>query len=161
RVADDRTSVTLRKSDTGTLAGEASRPREALTAAGDPDDGIVGAVLDQAIARRASDALFSPGLRPRLRVDGNWVDAEAPVRAASDIEQAFLQRLSEARRHILADTGSVDLAFGRRDGAGTEVRFRVSLFRQHTGLAAALRPLWTALASLADLSLPAALVPMV
>jgi twitching motility protein PilT len=118
-------------------------------------------VLDRAIARHASDVLFSPGLRPRLRVDGSWIDADAPALAAPEIEQAFLRRLSDERRRLLAETGSVDLAFGRNDAAGTEVRFRVSLFRQHTGLAAALRPLWTALESLADLNLPAALLPMV
>ena len=157
RVADGRTTVTLRKSG----AGSAVVPTTPHEAAGDRDDGVVGAVLDQAIARRASDVLFSPNLRPRLRVDGNWGDADGPAMLGPEIEHAFVRRLSEERRRILAETGSVDLAFGRSDAAGTEVRFRVSLFRQHTGLAAALRPLWTALASLADLNLPVALVPMV
>ena len=156
RVADGRTTVTLRKS-----RGEAPLARGGVRDADDSDDGIVGTVLDRAIARHASDVLFSPGLRPRLRVDGSWIDADAPALAAPEIEQAFLRRLSDERRRLLAETGSVDLAFGRSDAAGAEIRFRVSLFRQQSGLAAALRPLWTALESLADLNLPAALLPMV
>ena len=156
RTADARTTVTLRR-----RTGDDPIEAPARQASDDRDDGVVGAVLDQAMARHASDVLFSPGLRPRLRVDGIWIDADAPGLASPEIERAFVRRLSDARRRLLEETGSVDLAFGRNDAAGTEVRFRVSLFRQHTGVAAALRPLWTALESLDDLNLPAALLPMV
>jgi len=156
RIADARTTVTLRR-----RTGDDPIETPARQASDDRDDGVVGAVLDQALARHASDVLFSPGLRPRLRVDGIWIDADAPGVASAEIERAFARRLSDARRRLLDETGSVDLAFGRNDAAGMEVRFRVSLFRQHTGVAAALRPLWTALESLDDLNLPATLLPMV
>jgi type II secretory ATPase GspE/PulE/Tfp pilus assembly ATPase PilB-like protein len=156
RIADARTTVTLRK-----RTGDDPIETPARQASDDRDNGVVGAVLDQALARHASDVLFSPGLRPRLRVDGIWIDADAPGMSAAEIDRAFVRRLSDARRRLLDETGSVDLAFGRNDAAGMEVRFRVSLFRQHTGVAAALRPLWTALESLDDLNLPATLLPMV
>ena len=176
RVTGGKTTVTLKKGGAspvppGTaalLSPDGRLPRTAAPAPParlpdpvDRDEGVLGAVLDQAIARHASDVLLSPGLRPLLRVDGEWKEAEASPIAASDLEHAFFPRLSEERRRVLTDTGSVDLAFGRADvTTGDEVRFRVNLFRQHTGLAAALRPLWTALASLAELNLPAALLPM-
>jgi Tfp pilus assembly pilus retraction ATPase PilT len=153
---DARTTVTLRR-----RTGDDPIEAPARQASDDRHDRVVGAVLDQAMARHASDVLFSPGLRPRLRVDGIWIDADAPGVAPAEIDRAFVRRLSDARRRLLDETGSVDLAFGRNDAAGMEVRFRVSLFRQHTGVAAALRPLWTALESLDDLNLPATLLPMV
>ena len=156
RIADARTTVTLRR-----RTGDDPVVTTARQASDDRDDGVGGAVLDHAMARHASDVLFSPGLRPRLRVDGIWIDADATAVATADIDRAFVRRLSDARRRLLDETGSVDLAFGRSDAAGMEVRFRVSLFRQHTGVAAALRPLWTALESLDDLNLPATLLPMV
>jgi twitching motility protein PilT len=159
RVAGDKTTVVLRRPRPAPAAGPAT---VAPAAGGDPAAGFLGAVLDQAIARHASDVLLSPGLRPRLRVDGAWTDADAAVVDASELEQAFLPSLSPERRRTLAETGSVDLAFGRTDAAsGDTVRFRANLFRQHTGLSAALRPLWTALGGLSELNLPAALLPVV
>jgi twitching motility protein PilT len=154
-VAAGKTTITLTKPDAG--SAEPPPRREAPAS-----EGVLDAVLDQAMARRASDVLLSPGLCPLLRVGGDWIEGDASPVTTADVEDAFLSGLSEARRRTLAEVGSVDLALGRADAAtGDEVRFRVSLFRHHTGLAAAIRFLWPALASLRDLNLPAALVPIV
>jgi twitching motility protein PilT len=161
RVEDGTTTVTLEKGD-ARIAPEPSVARPAVAAR--PDDrepAPVAAALDHAMGRRASDVLLSTGLRPRVRVQGEWVEVEAPPVTAADLEQAFVSRLAEERRHSFEETGSVDLAYVRHDPrTGDDVRFRVNLFRQQTGLAAALRPLWTMLPSLADLHLPAALQPI-
>ena len=161
RVEDGTTTVTLEKGD----ARAAPEPSVAQPAVATPsherEPAPVGAALDDAMSRRASDVLLSTGLRPRVRVQGEWVEVEAPSVTAADLEQAFVSRLAEERRHSLEQTGSVDLAYVRHDPrSGDDVRFRVNLFRQQTGLAAALRPLWTMLPSLADLHLPAALQPI-
>jgi twitching motility protein PilT len=172
QVVGNKTTVTLRKVGGSTAAASpgavATLPADS-TAIRPPDSGdpgeevhdrLLGAVLDQAIRRHASDVLLSPGLPPLLRVDGAWTDGDAATVTRSDVEQAFLPRLSPERQRLLAETGSVDLAFGR-GGGGDTVRFRANLFRQQTGLAVALRPLWTALEGLAELNLPAALLPIV
>ena len=167
RIADGRTTVTLEKGDgtRGAGAAAAAAPSRAaplgLTTSPEHEPIPLTAALDRALARRASDVLLSTGLRPRVRVEGEWVEVEAPVVAAADLEHAFVSRLADERRRSLEQTGSVDLAFVRRDPrTGEDVRFRVNLFRQFTGLAAALRPLWTILPSLAELHLPAALQPI-
>jgi twitching motility protein PilT len=161
RVEDGTTTVTLEKGD-ARIAPEPSVPRPAVAACSDDrEPAPVAAALDQAMSRRASDVLLSTGLRPRVRVQGEWVEVEAPPVTAADLEQALVSRLAEERRHSFEQTGSVDLAYVRHDPrSGDDVRFRVNLFRQQTGLAAALRPLWTMLPSLADLHLPAALQPI-
>src|SRR5262249_56243839 len=123
--------------------------------------GAVGAGVDRAVGRRACDVLLSTGLRPRVRVEGEWTEVEAPVVTAADLEHAFVSGLADERRRTLEQSGSVDLAFVRQDPrAGEDVRFRVNLFRQYTGLAAALRPLWAILPPLPALHLPAALPPL-
>jgi len=161
RVEDGTTTVTLEKGDPR-IAPEPSVAGPAVPARSDDrEPAPVAAALDHAMSRRASDVLLSTGLRPRVRVQGEWLEVEAPPVAAPDLEQAFVSRLAEERRHSLEQTGSVDLAYVRHDPrSGDDVRFRVNLFRQQTGLAAALRPLWTMLPSLADLHLPAALQPV-
>jgi len=165
RVEDGTTTVTLEKGD-GPTAAEPSVARPAAQATGatrsdDREPAPVAAALDQAMSRRASDVLLSTGLRPRVRVEGEWVEVEAPPVTAADLEQAFVARLADERRHSLEQTGSVDLSYVRHDPrSGDDVRFRVNLFRQQTGMAAALRPLWTILPSLSDLHLPAALQPI-
>src|SRR5262249_146767 len=161
RVEDGTTTVTLEKGDPRT-APEPSVARPAVPArSDDPAPPPAPAALAPARGRRGSGGLVSPGLCPRVRVQGEWVEVEAPPVAAADLEHAFVSRLAEERRHSLEQTGSVDLAYVRHDPrSGDDVRFRVNLFRQQTGLAAALRPLWTMLPSLADLHLPAALLPI-
>jgi twitching motility protein PilT len=176
RIADGRTTVTLEKGDgAGTAAPPASAAPASspaathlasqpagVTSPAESEPGPLAAALDLAMTRRASDVLLSTGVRPRVRVEGEWVEVEAPPVAASDLERAFVSRLADERRHALDQTGSVDLAFVRNDPrTGEDVRFRVNLFRQHTGLTAALRPLWTILPTLSDLHLPAALLPIV
>jgi twitching motility protein PilT len=157
RVAAGKTTIVLTRPGAASAAPPPSAPD-----ATDREQGALWGVLDRAIARRASDVLLSPGLRPLLRVGGDWIEGDASPVDPSDIERTFVSPLSEARRRTLAESGSVDLALGRTEpGTGAEVRFRVSLFRHHTGLSAAMRFLWTALASLPELNLPAALLPVV
>src|SRR6516162_6191671 len=82
RVEDGTTTVTLEKGD-GRADAEplAARPapQPAVTAGSDDREPVpVAAALDQAMSRRASDVLLSTGLRPRVRVEGEWVEVEAP-----------------------------------------------------------------------------------
>ena len=113
RVEDGTTTVTLEKGD-GSNAAEppAARPaaQPAVTARSDDHEPApVAAALDHALSRRGSDVLLSTGLRPRVRVEGEWVEVEAPPVTAADLEQAFVSRLAEERRRSLEQTGSVDI----------------------------------------------------
>jgi twitching motility protein PilT len=121
------------------------------------EDARLMALLDQAVARGASDLLLSSGSRPLLRIDGQLVEVGTAGDAA-DLRASFAGFLPPARAAQLDSTGSVDFAFSH----GTDpVRVRANLFRHHGGMAAALRPLRTEIPSLADLQLPPSLASLV
>ena len=133
--------------------GQASRLR--------PGDPVLVALLDQAVARRASDVLLSAGSRPFLRLDGALVEATAPVTRVEDL-QAFFQPLvtTERWRRFEAD-GHLDFAFTHPTGPDDDpVRVRANLFRHAGGVAAALRTLPAAVPTLAQLQLPESLTDL-
>jgi twitching motility protein PilT len=106
-----------------------------------------------------------------VRIDGAWSALPAP-RLSSEQLLAFFEPLLGARRALFDRTGSADLAFSVPGQAGTrdhddpdpdgdDVRLRVNLFRQERGVAAAVRPIWSAVPTLAALHLPPALLDLV
>jgi twitching motility protein PilT len=123
-------------------------------AAGDPR---VGALLEPAVARGASDLLLSSGSRPLLRIEGQLVEVGSAL-DASDLRASFAAYLPAGRAAQLDSAGSVDFAFSH---GSDPVRVRANLFRHQGGLAAALRPLRTEIPSLAELQLPPSLASLV
>jgi twitching motility protein PilT len=105
-------------------------------------------LLDRVERDRASDLILSTGQLPRMRVGGDLVEiAGAPI---GEHDLRSLVRLDAAHERQLAEQGSVDLAL-EINGA----RFRVNVFRQRAGLAAALRPIRRVAPTLEELDLPA------
>jgi len=102
----------------------------------------------------ASDLLLSTGLPARLRLGGTLRETGL----VCDAEQIFALAaigLSPERRLEFERSGSVDLALELAPGPGARpLRFRVNLFRQQRGLAAAIRPVRSEVPSLAQLGLP-------
>ncbi|EDM75891.1 twitching motility protein [Plesiocystis pacifica SIR-1] len=95
-------------------------------------------LLERAVLQRATDVFLSARGEVHLRVGGNIVELADANFGALDLDAAFGE-LPGHQRELLATSGSVD--FAALAGYGpTALRFRVNLFRQLGGLAAALRP---------------------
>ena len=102
----------------------------------------------------ASDLLLSTGLPARLRLGGALRETGLTCDAAQIMALADLA-LTPERRQELERSGSVDLALDLAPGPGARpLRFRLNLFRQQRGLAAAVRPVRSECPTLAQLGLP-------
>jgi twitching motility protein PilT len=116
----------------------------------------LGGWLARAVADDASDLIVSAGAPARLRLPGGL--RELPGAPLDD--EALLAALSPwmgaAHREALERHGSADLAFVWQGS-----RFRVNVFRQHRGLAAAFRPIRRRPPTLAELRLPESLARLV
>lgn len=109
---------------------------------------------------RASDLLLSSDRDPRLKVGGQWNVLAHGALSTDEMVANLVPRLSEAERRRFEESGSVDFALPADPVRGTG-RFRVNLFRQHRGVAAALRPTQRAAPTLAALHLPSELADLV
>ena len=116
-------------------------------------EGDMARALARADHEKASDILISCGRPVRLRVGGSLVELDDIVIEEATLEHFFAPLLGPAAREELASRGSTDLALDLRHEQGGR-RWRVNLFRQQAGLAAALRPIRTDVPSLRELSLP-------
>jgi twitching motility protein PilT len=139
---------------TPAAAAEAPPPPPAPPAA--VADPRLEALIEQAVARGATDLLMSSGSRPLFRVDGQLVEAGAALGSVEELRAVFAPHLAPARLAQLDGGGSVDFALDHPSG-----RVRVNLFRHLGGLAAALRPLRGEIPTLAELQLPPALAALV
>ena len=101
----------------------------------------------------ASDLLLSSGLPPRMRAGGVLHTLEGPVLDDDEILALLGPAVDDLARERLAASGSVDLALDLSD-VPYATRFRVNLFRQQRGLAAALRPIRLDPPTLSELGLP-------
>lgn len=109
----------------------------------------VSRVLDRAAAESASDILVSAGVPPRLRVGGAIRAIDASPTSGEEIESFFQSVLADPDRAALDDKGSCDLAV-EVDGR----RYRVNVFQQLNGIAAAFRPINREVPTLDKLHLP-------
>jgi len=102
----------------------------------------------------ASDLLLSTGMPARMRLGGALRETGLTCDAGQILALAELAMTPE-RRHELERSGSVDLALDLSPGPGARaLRFRLNLFRQQRGLAAAIRPVRSECPTLAQLGLP-------
>ena len=113
-------------------------------------DGDLMQLLQRAHSEDASDILLSADRPPRLRVGGELIQAGEGTVDEGRIFALLGSAWTQAHAATLATAGSVDLALSH---AG--IRYRVNVFRQAGGVAAALRPIRTDAPSLAELGLPA------
>lgn len=134
---------------TATSAPAADVP--AIVASG-PAAELIGRAFAEVAARDASDLIVSAGRPARVRVDGRWVELFDVVFDDSTVQALARPHLTAAQQRELEATGSTDFAIDRRAQGGA--RFRVNLFKQQSGLAAALRPIRTVMPTLDELGLP-------
>jgi twitching motility protein PilT len=151
--ADGKLTLTLTSGASLPSRADPDEPRAA--ASGAESGGALGSILDQAVARRASDVLLSAGTKPLLRVDGSLIDLPAAPLSEAELRAACEPFLDASQRQHLDVAGSVDFAVvhaGDQHGDGR--RFRANLFRHERGLALALRSIWTEVPTLEQLHLP-------
>jgi len=124
------------------------------------EPGVLRGALERAVAEHASDILLSVGKPPHLRVGGDIV-ALTEDAVTTDALLAFLgPTLTPRARAELDATGSADVAVIVQDGSSL-LRYRGNIFRQHFGLAAALRPIRRQPPTVRDLNLPEELLQLV
>ena len=124
-------------------------------------------LLGEAVARGASDLFLSTGRPARWRIHGvlstlgEGIPGEG-IPGEGELEALLAGQLTARARARLAEHGSVDMAFGLpAAGGGVAVRFRVSLFREEQGLAAAFRVLRPRAPTLEELGLPPSVMRLV
>ncbi|PRP97865.1 Twitching mobility protein [Enhygromyxa salina] len=119
---------------------------------GDP---TIDGLLERGLLERASDVLISHGRSPHLRIGGDLVEIGG-AEVSSDQLRAYFGVQWPRIAPALAASGSADFAIELGSGPNAP-RFRVNLFRQIGGLAAAFRPIRRELPTLEELGLGAEL----
>lgn len=114
----------------------------------------IPAVLTRAESLDASDVLLSGGAPARLRVGGELEPFEGGELGAEDILSFLEPWMTKADHEALEREGSCDLTVRRPPEAAVR-RYRVNLFKQERGVAAAFRPIQSAIPTLEELNLPA------
>ena len=110
-------------------------------------------LLIAAVLEGASDIVMSQNRMVRVRFGKGFYPLENHVLTAESIERSVSDEMTDRKRLQLESDGSADLAVEfERDSRS--FRFRVNLFRQFEGIAAAWRPIWDEIPNFGDLSLP-------
>jgi twitching motility protein PilT len=137
-----------------TMPASPPAPEEAATPdlATAMDGTTVAEVLRQAELEDASDVILSTGSDARLRVGGALRGIPGTRCTEEELRSVFAHLLEGDGDRTLREHGSLDGVLDQRALGGG--RYRVNLFRQHRGLAAALRPIRTRIPTLGELGLP-------
>jgi twitching motility protein PilT len=109
-------------------------------------------ILNAAAERGASDVHLSAGRVVLMRLDGDLVPLPGggPELAGEWLESVLLGLLGSSKLADFAADGEVDLSYAVRGGQ----RVRVNIFRQHGGIAAAMRLVPRHLPSMVSLGIP-------
>jgi twitching motility protein PilT len=109
----------------------------------------IDAFLRAVIKSGASDLHVKSGQPPRLRIDGELRKVDREPVPSELFEARVFSLLDEKERRRLLVEGSVDLAYELGD-----IRFRINVYRQESGISAAARVVPRQIPSFADLHLP-------
>ncbi len=113
----------------------------------------IDALLRDAVAAGASDLHLKVGSAPVVRVEGELKRLEGYESLRPDATKAYAsQLLTEKAEGDLADTGSADFAYGRKEVG----RFRVTAFRQRGSISLVLRRVVPGSKTFQELGLPRA-----
>ncbi len=114
----------------------------------------VDALLEQAVARGASDLHITAGLHPAIRTHGRIELLDEEPVLDPDLTRELVYRITttEQQKHLELNR-QLDFAYGIRGLA----RFRVNAFYQREAIAAAFRTIPTDIRSVEELGLPSSL----
>jgi twitching motility protein PilT len=149
----DGAGSSLRLSFASATAAPTAPAEPAPAQSGDELDAPLVALLGVLQDEHVSDLLLSSGLPPRVRSGGDLYTLESPILDDAGILAVLAPAFDELARAQLEARGSVDRTV-ELPGVALGFRFRINLFRQDRGLAAALRPIRRTPPRLADLNLP-------
>ena len=108
-------------------------------------------LLEEMIAKDASDLHITTGVRPKLRVDGELVDTDVDVvLAPKDTLSLAYSVLTEAQKKRFEQEDELDFSFGIQHLA----RFRGNVFKQRGCIAMAIRMIPFSVKSFEELKLP-------
>ena len=113
-------------------------------------------LLEEMVARGASDLHVTAGERPKLRVDGELVNAAGPVLAPRDTMALAYSVLTDAQKKRFEMEDELDFSFGIPQLA----RFRGNAFKQRGCVSVAVRQVPFAIKPLHELGLPPAVSRM-
>ena len=102
--------------------------------------------------RDASDLHVSVGTPPQLRIHGELIPIKLPTLTAKDTEALCLSILTPEQTRLFRERNELDISYSLKGVA----RFRVNLFVQKGGVAAAFRLIPTKLRPFDSLNLPSA-----
>jgi twitching motility protein PilT len=117
-----------------------------------PESKDLLAALQRVDDERGTDLILSTGCPGRMRVGGELIELDDATCTEPELLAFLGDAVTDEAMRALDATGSVDLALDFRASGG--LRYRVNLFRQRRGLAAALRPIRRDPPTLRDLGLP-------
>ncbi|MCH7910500.1 MAG: type IV pilus twitching motility protein PilT [Candidatus Hydrogenedentes bacterium] len=107
--------------------------------------------LFELVAREgASDLLISPGTPPSLRIDGQIVRIKTDSLTADQTKKLIYSMLSPDHKKRFEADKELDFSLA----AGKDLRFRVNVYLQKQGVAAALRPIPDTIPPWDELGLP-------
>jgi twitching motility protein PilT len=108
-------------------------------------------LLEEMIAKDASDLHLTTGVRPKLRIDGELADADTDVvLQPKDTLSLAYSVLTEAQKKRFEQEDELDFSFGIQNMA----RFRGNVFKQRGCVAMAIRMIPFMVKSFEDLRLP-------
>lgn len=107
-------------------------------------------MIQQLLARNASDLHIRVGLRPTLRIDGKLFSADDQVLMPPDIEKILSQTLTETQLQRFNQKREMDLALS----ISKMGRFRINLYKQRGTVGIAIRHVNTTIPSFEELNLP-------
>jgi twitching motility protein PilT len=106
---------------------------------------------------KASDLHLAAGCVPMIRVDGQLEKTRHHRLGSDEIKSLIWEMLSDEQIRRFERTGDLDFSYGLPELA----RFRINVYRQYTGLAAAIRLIPDAPQSLEELGFPSQLAELV
>jgi twitching motility protein PilT len=110
----------------------------------------IDGLLEQTVAKGASDLHLTVGAAPNIRVRGHLQEIDAPVFDPDSIRTLLYRILTTEQQKRLELDRQLDLSYGVPGLA----RFRINVFMQRNSLAAVLRVIPHELKSLAELGMP-------
>ncbi len=119
----------------------------------------VNEILKLMVKKGASDLHFGVGRPPFFRLDGDLMPTDYDPLTEDEMDTVAKQLLTPKREYRLEEENEIDFAYSLLD-KGIKGRFRVNIFRQKGGVAAALRLVSDDIPSFEDLNLPLILEEM-
>lgn len=111
---------------------------------------LIEELLEDAVAKRASDIHVSAGLPPVFRIDGKLTRTNLAALTPEGVESLVFPILNNEQRRRLEQDWELDLSYGIH-GIG---RFRVNIYKNNGTYAAAFRTINTTVPSFESLGLP-------